>query len=137
MKHAWDSALARTKCLWFTHTSLAGKTNWCSMEPPSPWTETVWFSWMVPERNLLGYWYTVFRANLGIVFGGVLVFDDTAVLPWELPVLMLRCPPWRPFGLYLRRLEELLTRTADPIGLPTTGMPEMRPTPWPQLRWPE
>ena len=23
------------------------------------WTETVWFSWMVPERNLLGYWYTV------------------------------------------------------------------------------
>ena len=50
------------------------------------WTETVWFSWMVPERNLLGYWYVVFRKNLGVVFGGVLVFDDTAVLPWELPV---------------------------------------------------
>ncbi len=50
------------------------------------WTETVWFSWMVPERNLLGYWYTVFRANLGVVFGGVLVFDHTAVLPWEIPV---------------------------------------------------
>lgn len=50
------------------------------------WTETVWFSWMVPERNLLGYWYTVFRKNIGVNFGGVLVFDDTAVLPWELPV---------------------------------------------------
>ena len=50
------------------------------------WTETVWFSWMVPERNLLGYWYVVFRKNLGVVFGGVLVFDDSAVLPWELPV---------------------------------------------------
>ncbi|MCB0996129.1 MAG: hypothetical protein KDB21_13610 [Acidimicrobiales bacterium] len=50
------------------------------------WTETVWFSWMVPERNLLGYWYTVFRANIGVNFGGVLVFDDTAVLPWEIPV---------------------------------------------------
>jgi hypothetical protein len=50
------------------------------------WTETVWFSWMVPERNLLGYWYAVFRANLGVTFGGVLVFDDSAVLPWELPV---------------------------------------------------
>jgi hypothetical protein len=50
------------------------------------WTETVWFSWMVPERNLLGYWYAVFRANLGVTFGGVLVVDDTAVLPWEIPV---------------------------------------------------
>ena len=50
------------------------------------WTETVWFSWNVPERNLLGYWYAVFRANLGVTFGGVLVVDDTAVLPWEIPV---------------------------------------------------
>jgi len=50
------------------------------------WTETVWYSWMVPERNLLGYWYAVFRANLGVTFGGVLVFDDRAVLPWEIPV---------------------------------------------------
>ena len=56
-------------------------------EEDSPWwTETVWFSWMVPERNLLGYWYTVFRKNLGVQFGGVLVFDHTAVLPWEIPV---------------------------------------------------
>ena len=58
--------------------------------PPAPgepwWTETVWYSWMVPERNLLGYWYAVFRANQGIHFGGVLVMDDTAVLPWEIPV---------------------------------------------------
>ena len=50
------------------------------------WTETVWFSWSVPERNLLGYFYPAFRANLGIQFGGLLVVDDTAVVPWELPV---------------------------------------------------
>ncbi len=49
------------------------------------WTETVWFAWMVPERNLLGYFYPVFRPNLGIQFGGVLVVDPSAVLPWELP----------------------------------------------------
>ncbi|HEX7097422.1 MAG TPA: hypothetical protein VF183_16170 [Acidimicrobiales bacterium] len=49
------------------------------------WTETVWFSWMVPERSMLGYWYVVFRKNIGVCFGGVLLFDDTAVLPWELP----------------------------------------------------
>jgi len=50
------------------------------------WTETVWFSWMVPEHNLLGYFYPAFRANMGIQFGGVLVMDDTATVPWELPV---------------------------------------------------
>jgi hypothetical protein len=50
------------------------------------WTETVWFGWMVPERNLLGYFYAVMRANQQIRFGGLLVFDETAVLPWELPV---------------------------------------------------
>ena len=44
------------------------------------WTETVWFSWMVPERNLLGYWYTVFRANIGVNFGGVLVFDEKTII---------------------------------------------------------
>lgn len=55
--------------------------------PGEPWwTETIWFSWMVPERNMLGYWYTVFRANLGVHFGGVLLMDHTAVLPWEIPV---------------------------------------------------
>jgi hypothetical protein len=50
------------------------------------WTETIWFAWMVPERNLLGYFYPVFRPNLGVEFGGVIVFDHTAELPWELPV---------------------------------------------------
>ena len=49
------------------------------------WTETTWFSWMVPERKLMGHWYFVMRANIGVQFGGVCVFDDSAVLPWELP----------------------------------------------------
>ncbi len=55
--------------------------------PDEPlWTETVWFSWMVPERHLLGYVYPVFRPNLGVQFGGVTVYDASAHLPWELPV---------------------------------------------------
>ena len=49
------------------------------------WTETTWFSWMVPERKVMGHWYFVMRANVGVQFGGVCVFDDAAVLPWELP----------------------------------------------------
>jgi hypothetical protein len=40
----------------------------------------------VPERNLVGYWYPVFRPNLGVHAGGVIVFDNTAELPWEIPV---------------------------------------------------
>jgi hypothetical protein len=50
------------------------------------WTETTWFSFMIPERNLMCYWYLVYRKNIGVVFGGVLIWDHTAVLPWELPV---------------------------------------------------
>jgi hypothetical protein len=71
------------------------------------WTETVWFSWMVPERNLLGYWYTVFRANIGVNFGGVLVFDDTAVLPWEIPVFDWHWHQPMPAHVDLRDLDVL------------------------------
>jgi hypothetical protein len=57
-----------------------------SPETDDPWwTETVWFGWMIPERNMLGYFYAVMRANIGVQFGGVLLLDDKAVLPWELP----------------------------------------------------
>jgi hypothetical protein len=49
------------------------------------WTETVWFAWMIPEHNMLGYFYPAFRKNLGVHFGGALVVDHTAELPWELP----------------------------------------------------
>jgi hypothetical protein len=49
------------------------------------WTETVWFSWMVPERKMLGYFYPAFRSNLGVMFGNVLVTDASADLPWEIP----------------------------------------------------
>jgi hypothetical protein len=59
----------------------------CHLPPDDEpwWTETTWFSWMVPERKLMGHWYLVMRANVGVQFGGVCVFDDAAVLPWELP----------------------------------------------------
>ena len=40
------------------------------------WTETVWFAWMVPERNLLGYYYLMMRPNLGIQAGGAVLRED-------------------------------------------------------------
>jgi hypothetical protein len=51
-----------------------------------PWeTETCWFSWLVPERNLMGYLYSFIRPNKGVSGGGVLVWDHTAHEPWNLP----------------------------------------------------
>lgn len=50
------------------------------------WTETVWFSWIVPDRGLIGYFYPVFRPNVGVQFGGVVLFGQDGVPPWEEPV---------------------------------------------------
>lgn len=66
------------------------------------WTETCWFAWMVPERKMLGYFYPIFRPNLGIQAGGVLVFDDTGELPWELPAFDYHWHLQIPEGLDLR-----------------------------------
>ncbi len=46
-------------------------------------TETAWFSFHVPERRLGGWFYSMFRPNIGTVAGGAWVWDDTADLPWE------------------------------------------------------
>lgn len=82
------------------------------------WTETVWFAWMVPERKLVGYFYPVFRPNLGVIAGGVTVFDDSAELPWELP---FHAWDWHlplPAGLDLRsaRLDNGMSLTAEVPG---------------------
>src|SRR6267142_6534282 len=51
------------------------------------WTETVWFAWFVPDRKLVGYFYPIFRPNLGVQAGGVIVYDSEAYLPWEIAIL--------------------------------------------------
>lgn len=66
------------------------------------WTETVWFAWMVPERNLCGYYYLMMRPNKDIQAGGVLVYDETAELPWELPVFDYNWHHQLPPGVDLR-----------------------------------
>ena len=80
------------------------------------WTETVWFPFFVPEHRLFGNYYLWFRPNLGICGGGLRLFDDTAVLPWDVPFnLYHRALPLRPDldlrdaqvgdGIWLRALE--------------------------------
>ncbi|MGE0859668.1 MAG: hypothetical protein AB7I01_07960 [Gammaproteobacteria bacterium] len=46
-------------------------------------TETAWFSFHHPERKLGGWFYNMFRPNIGTVAGGAWVWDDGAYLPWE------------------------------------------------------
>jgi hypothetical protein len=47
-------------------------------------TETCWFSWNVPERNLGGWTYCQARPNARLCNGGAWVWDDSAAYPWEL-----------------------------------------------------
>lgn len=46
-------------------------------------TETAWFSFHHPARRLGGWFYCMFRPNIGTVAGGAWVWDDRAQLPWE------------------------------------------------------
>ena len=46
-------------------------------------TETSWFSFHNSERKLGGWFYSMFRPNIGTVAGGAWLWDDSAHLPWE------------------------------------------------------
>ena len=85
-------------------------------------TETCWFSWNVPERNLGGWAYCQARPNANICNGGAWVWDDRAAYPWELAYRAeysgLQLPPraerdmrdfeW-PNGVHVRVVEPLTT----------------------------
>ncbi len=60
-----------------------------------PWeTETCWFSFHVPERKLAGWLYAWVRPNMQNSGGGVFVYDDSGVSPWELPYFQYQyCQP--------------------------------------------
>ncbi|MCP4004150.1 MAG: hypothetical protein GY725_08150 [bacterium] len=47
------------------------------------WTETCWFSFDQPERNLSGTFYPVFRPNLGVASLTVTLWDADAIEPWR------------------------------------------------------
>lgn len=113
-------------------------------------TETNWFSWNVPERNLGGWTYCQARPNAGLCNGGAWVWDDRAAYPWELLYRAeysgLQLPPrperdmrdfeW-PNGVHIRMLEPLsryAVNYADPGGeldLALTFEAMMEPNPHP------
>lgn len=48
-------------------------------------TETFWFSFFVPERDLGGWLYASVRPEAGVSAGGLWIWDGTGTAPWELP----------------------------------------------------
>lgn len=59
------------------------------------WTETCWFTFTVPERNLSGQLYPFFLTNLGVAALGAYVWDETGDSPstcryaknlWHVPI---------------------------------------------------
>jgi hypothetical protein len=83
-------------------------------------TETAWFSFHNPGRQLGGWFYTMVRPNIGTVAGGIWIWDHTADLPWEVPYsanyTALRLPPnadlrniTLPNGVSMRMLEPTMS----------------------------
>jgi hypothetical protein len=96
-------------------------------------TETCWFSWNVPERQLGGWTYCQARPNANLCNGGAWVWDGTGAYPWELAYRAeysgLQLPPrpdrdlrdfeW-PNGVHVKALEPLrhyAVSYSDPGGL--------------------
>ena len=48
------------------------------------WTETFWLSFGIPDRRMHVSIYPWFRKNIGMQAGGVLVWDPSSDLPWDL-----------------------------------------------------
>jgi hypothetical protein len=85
-------------------------------DPDPMWTETSWWGFLVPERNLAGMVYALFRPNLGITALVVQVWNDRAVEPWRAPYsrVLWHLPhpkddltDCRVGGLHIERLEPL------------------------------
>src|ERR1700748_410833 len=48
-------------------------------------TETFWFSFFIPERDMGAWVYVSVRPNAGTTAGGLWLWDSTSALPWDIP----------------------------------------------------
>ncbi len=49
------------------------------------WTESIWFSWAIPERDINGFFWVHFRPNQNMICGGPAMWDRAGELVWEFP----------------------------------------------------
>lgn len=89
------------------------------------WTDSSWFSWAIPEKDICGLIWVHFRPNMNCVCGGPAMWDLSGELVWEFPFFdfqtMRRLPEGRygvdydkydfttPWSLAIRTVEPLQT----------------------------
>ena len=65
----------------------AGDDQFHTPASPDPsWSETTWFSFMIPERRLYVYVYPWIRPNQRLYGGGVMAWDEKSLVPWDAAV---------------------------------------------------
>jgi len=47
------------------------------------WSESSWFSWAIPERNINGLFYVHFRPNMNCVNAGTAMWDTSGQHVWQ------------------------------------------------------
>jgi len=47
------------------------------------WTESSWFSWAIPERDICGFFYNHFRPNMNCLLGGPAMWDPSGQHVWK------------------------------------------------------
>src|SRR5690606_28445877 len=48
------------------------------------WSESSWFSFGIPERNICGLFYNHFRPNMNALLGGPAMWDNTGHYVWDM-----------------------------------------------------
>jgi hypothetical protein len=48
------------------------------------WSESSWFSWAIPEKNICGFFYNHFRPNMKAFLGGPAMWDDSGHYVWDM-----------------------------------------------------
>src|SRR4051812_4213662 len=66
------------------------------------WTETSWWSFNVPDRDLAGWLYVQIRPNQNASAGGAFVYDSGPSASWQLPFYAMFDHQRIPAGLDLR-----------------------------------
>lgn len=81
------------------------------------WTETVWFAALAPSDHLGCWVYLHLRPNLGISAAGIWIWDDTALVPWEMPYTNFRwhlpMPTWDDDGIIIG--DDIEVRCIEPF----------------------
>ncbi len=49
------------------------------------WTESSWFSWAIPEKDVCGLVWTHFRPNMNCLCGGPMMWDRSGEHVWDMP----------------------------------------------------